>query len=530
MCYLALVMPTIRTLALTALSLSIGWGIRGNFGHEIGALIPGALAAIAVVLTIGRSDWLERIGYFAFFGAIGWSFGGSMSYGQVLGYTHSGHSLSVIYGFASLFVIGFLWGAIGGAGTALSALLTRKRLAEFLMPLGLIFLAWWLQDRFEEWYVSVNSDFRQTSPLYWYDTDWLGVLVAFAVVAIYCLVRRRVDEASSLILHMSVGWWVGFVLLVLVLGLRMTPPRGDNWAGCIGMTAGMLIYFERRGLRDLTRAALLCGAVGGFGFAFADMLKLIGIATGWHTNWHSVMEQLYGAINGVGVALIMSDIADRAPDVSEDDACCVWDHSTAIFFVLIGITYLNFQRNPVEWVKAKAVPETILGVSAESWFALAYIALAVITLLLIRRHRKVPLEFIPQSSLGRAQLFYLVLLWWVVVGNFERSVVAFASTRLITEGVIFLNAAISTLVLMLIPLTVWQPAGNRQPQPRASLWTWKRTALLSSALVLVSVAGSWAIIRSIYGDQVAGQIKRQIRFGAESTATTDKPAAGQPHP
>ena len=32
---------------LTALSLSIGWGIRGNFGHEYGAMIPGALAAMA---------------------------------------------------------------------------------------------------------------------------------------------------------------------------------------------------------------------------------------------------------------------------------------------------------------------------------------------------------------------------------------------------------------------------------------------------------------------------------------------------
>ena len=32
---------------LGALSLSIGWGIRGNFGHEVGAALPGALAAMA---------------------------------------------------------------------------------------------------------------------------------------------------------------------------------------------------------------------------------------------------------------------------------------------------------------------------------------------------------------------------------------------------------------------------------------------------------------------------------------------------
>jgi hypothetical protein len=107
-----------------------------------------------------------------------------MSYGQVLGYTHSGHSLSVVYGFASLFVIGFLWAAIGGAGTALPAVLDRARLAQFSLPLTVIFAAWWLQDLFEEWLVNVNPDYRQVSPLYWKDTDWLGVLVAIVAVIV----------------------------------------------------------------------------------------------------------------------------------------------------------------------------------------------------------------------------------------------------------------------------------------------------------------------------------------------------------
>ena len=100
----------------------MGWGIRGNFGHEYGAMIPGALAAMAAVLLVGAATTGpagRRI--FAMFGALGWSFGGSISYMQVIGYTHSGHSPSVLYGFACLFVIGFLWAALGGAGTALPA-------------------------------------------------------------------------------------------------------------------------------------------------------------------------------------------------------------------------------------------------------------------------------------------------------------------------------------------------------------------------------------------------------------------------
>src|SRR5262245_62325154 len=131
---------------LTALSLSIGWGIRGNFGHEFGAMIPGALAAMGVVLLSGREDWRRRIAYFAMFGALGWSFGGSISYMQVIAYTHSGHLPSQVYGFACLFVVGFLWGALGGAGTALPACLDRERLTALFPPALAVFAAWAVQD------------------------------------------------------------------------------------------------------------------------------------------------------------------------------------------------------------------------------------------------------------------------------------------------------------------------------------------------------------------------------------------------
>src|SRR5947209_3145020 len=161
-----------------ALSLSIGWGIRGNFGHEYGAMIPGALAGLAAVLVSRRSDWQRRSAFFAFFGALGWSFGGSISYMQVIAYTHSGHSGSQLYGFACLFVIGFLWAAIGGAGASLPVFLDRERLTEFFVPLTVVFVAWLIEDAVVAHWFAVNPDFRHTSPLYWYDTDWLAALVA----------------------------------------------------------------------------------------------------------------------------------------------------------------------------------------------------------------------------------------------------------------------------------------------------------------------------------------------------------------
>ena len=125
---------------LPALALSIGWGVRGNFGHEHGAMLPGALAAMAAVLVCARPDWHRRIAFFALFGAIGWAFGGSMSYGHVLSYAHCGEPWNVSYGFASLFLIGFLWAALGAAGTALPAYLTRERLTGLMPPLICFFV------------------------------------------------------------------------------------------------------------------------------------------------------------------------------------------------------------------------------------------------------------------------------------------------------------------------------------------------------------------------------------------------------
>jgi hypothetical protein len=519
--------PTHALFILTALSLSIGWGIRGNFGHEYGAMIPGALAAMAAVLLSGREDWYRRIAYFAFFGALGWSFGGSISYMQVIAYTHSGHSGSVLYGFACLFVIGFLWAAIGGAGTALPAALNRDRLTEFFAPLTAVFIAWCLQDFAEHWLVAVNPDFRQESPLYWYDTDWLAALLAIVSVIVLALIRRRFDEASSLILHMAIGWWIGFLLLVILLGLRMTPPRGDNWAGCLGMVGGMIVYLWRSRLGAVLCAALVTGFVGGFGFATATMLKLIEVRSGWQTNWHSILEQTYGFINGLGIAAVIYWLARRLPILNDKAPTRRWTEVYAVVFVLVGISYLNLQKNPAEWVRLKAVPETLYGYSAESWFNLAYLAIAIAITWSLTRHLKSPLPLVPASTLGKGQLLYLIVLWWMVVGNFDRAQVSFTPQRLVTEGVIHLNAVLCTILLLLCAPSSAMTMMNPSVDFRSAI---TKTISVGTVGMIVAVLLQWAVVRALYGDQFAGHAGKHIRFGPNATATTKKPVPGQPHP
>jgi hypothetical protein len=348
---------------LCGLSLSLGWGIRGNFGHAYGALIPGALAALAACLASGREDWWRRAGSFAFFGALGWSFGGTISYMQVIAYTHSGHWPSQIYDFACLCVIGFLWGALGGAGTALPACLDRDRLTSLFTPTLVVLAAWWLQDLILPLIVPPqSSQSRHESILYWYDTSWVEALVALAAVLLLAAARRRVCWGSRFLLHLAGGWWLGFLAMVLLvdgLGIpfRMTPPRGDNWAGVLGMTGGAFVFLLRNGLATVARAALVTGLFGGAGLAAATFLKLAEVKyvpvllgslfgeSGWQTNWHSILEQTYGLFNGVGIGVAMYSLAGRSPPVRDEPRVHRWTEVVAVGFVLLGITYLNIVKN-----------------------------------------------------------------------------------------------------------------------------------------------------------------------------------------
>jgi hypothetical protein len=530
--------PRLPFFILTALSLSIGWGIRGNFGHEAGVMIAGALSAMAVALLSGREDWQRRVAYFAAFGAVGWCFGGSISYMQVIAYTHSGHSPSVLYGFACLFVIGFTWAAMGGAGTALPAFLTRERLTEFFPALIVLFVSLWVRDIVEIYKGTVDPAFRQTDPFYWYDTDWTAALVAVVVMPPYALVRRRLDEATKLILHMAIGWWVGFLILPVWMGVRMTPPRSDDWAGCLGMMVGMWVYLQRSGLTGVTFASVVTGFIGGLGFASATCLKLVEVTSGLQTNWHSILEQTYGLINGLGVAVAFWLLIPRARTVSENSHIDPdspvsqnlpirrWTDWFAVAFVALLVTYLNMQKNPEQWIEQKAVPEYMYGIHTIHWFNMGFAALSAVVIWLLVSHMRRPLALIPSAWLGKGQLLYLAFLWCMVIMNFERAVVSFAPQRLVTEGVIFLNAVVCTLLVLSHArrdTTATTASLDFRPLLRSAI-------AVGAACMLLSVLAEWGIVRMIYGDRFAGEAGLHIRFGPKATATDNKPAANKPHP
>ncbi|WP_422931254.1 hypothetical protein [Singulisphaera sp. PoT] len=512
--------PSWPTLIFTGLSLSIGWGIRGNFGHETGAMMAGSLSAIAIALTSRREDWQRRVAYFGMLGALGWSFGGSMSYMQVVAYTHSGHSPSVLYGFACLFVIGFLWAAPGGIGTALAAVLDRERLTQLFGPISVVIATWWAQEALLEPWLRARG-----YSLNWHDTDWLGSLTAILAALAYAGVRRKVDLATSLVLYMGIGWWVGFAVLVLVLGMRMTPPRGDNWSGCVGLVGGLFAYCRRYNLGEVARAGLVTGILGGIGFAAASMLKLVEVTSGYDTNWHSILEQTTGLFNGFALAIAMIPIARWSPALSTSGRPRRFTEVYAVGFILVFISYLNFRKNPAEWIRLKAVPAEMMGISAAHWFDIAYILIALTILVPLLRHIRRPLALIPASALGRGQWLFLAHVWWLVVGNFERALVGFTTQRLVTEGVILLNAAVCTLLCVLFPvepIAADSEQGSKEsgiPRPHFSL---RATAIIGCVLASLSILVDWQVVRAIYGDRFAGHAKLHTRFGPQATSS-EKP-------
>jgi hypothetical protein len=167
------------------------------------------------------------------------------------------------------------------------------------------------------------------------------------------------------------------------------------------------------------------------------------------------------------------------------------------------------------------------GLDSFWWFNIAYLAMAVAFVWLMVVHLRHRLPLIPESWVGKGQLLYIVFLWWMVIGNLQRAIPPFHHQRLITEGVIHINAVICTVLIVLLARYVRMAPGHPVTD-YAPLFV--RTVWIGLIGLLVSVAAQTGITRLCYGDQQAPHAGRHLRFGPHATATKDKPKTGQPHP
>lgn len=226
------------SLLLAGMSLGTAWAIRGQFGHEQGAAWAGGLGSLAIILLARRSDWYPKALKATLAGAVGWGLGGMISYGVVVGYGRGSDFGNVYYGLMMLFVIGSLFGFLGG---------------------GLFGLV--LEDSEEK------------------PVPWPGLVTEMIAMAI-----------------------VVYFFLIEQFGYLMTPPRSELWAACLGLAIGLAWYLVRTARQAALRVAVYAGLGGGFGFAFGNFLQVLGIASEIDFNFWNVMEYSIGFFGGIGMA------------------------------------------------------------------------------------------------------------------------------------------------------------------------------------------------------------------------------------
>lgn len=223
---------------IVAMALATAWAIRGQFGHEQGAAWAGAVGGLALVLVSRRKDWCQKMTLVALASAIGWGAGGMISYGRVVGYGRADNFINVFYGLSMLFVIGALFGLLGG---------------------GLVGLV---------------LDSTKNNKVRW----------------------------GALLTEMVAGALVSYFFLIEQIGFKMTPPRSEAWAFVLGAGLAMLWFMARENRNSPIRTAIFAALGGGFGFAFGNFLQVLGNVMEIPFNMWNVMEYSIGFFGGSGMA------------------------------------------------------------------------------------------------------------------------------------------------------------------------------------------------------------------------------------
>ena len=305
-------------LILTALAGGMGWGIRGQYGHETGAMIFGVLVGFVIVLLfMPRASALQAarvIGLFTL--AIG--FGGSMTYGETVGLTmdvgvHGNitephwNPGAYRWGILGLALKGGLW--IGFGGLFLGMGLSGKRYgSREMLGLGLAMLVLFF---FGKWLLNTPFDPEARKLPYFYFSD-----------------HWRWEPAENV------------------------NPRREVWGGLLFAFAGLTSYLAFVKHDRLALNLGLWGIVGGLGFPIGQSFQA---AFNWdskhftETSWWQIgvnswnmMEVTFGMIAGFSIGLgtwlnrgaISQD--GRTDDVSLSPVAEAWLVGLYVYLLLIG--------------------------------------------------------------------------------------------------------------------------------------------------------------------------------------------------
>ncbi|MCA9212909.1 MAG: hypothetical protein KDB27_07590, partial [Planctomycetales bacterium] len=216
----------IASVVLTAAAAGMGWGIRGQYGHETGAMIAGALASITLVMLYIPNATSLAAARAAAMMTVAIGIGGQMTYGQTVGLTHDSNLIgnweALQWGMIGLGIKGAVWIGFGGLflGMGLSSAKYRPfdMFVLFVVMFGLMFLGIWLLNspyapsaKEIPWiYFSDNWYFEPDQDLSPRRETWGGLLLALLGAGCYAFFVRRDRLALRMLLVGMLAGGLGF--------------------------------------------------------------------------------------------------------------------------------------------------------------------------------------------------------------------------------------------------------------------------------------------------------------------------------
>ena len=315
--------PWWLSMLLCGMAGGMGWGIRGQYGHESGAMMAGLLvsSAIAMLFLRGADGW-------GTVRAIAWctitiGFGGSETYGQTIGLTQNAHLIgntsALLWGMLGLAIKGGLWIGFAGCflGMGLGGIDYRRRdiiAITLALPLLYVLGVWLLNSPFDpatrqlpRIYFSETWDWKTSGEVKPRFEAWGGLLLAMAGLLFYCSAIRR-DRLA---------WRLGIAGLI---------------GGAIGFPGGQCLQANHAWNAEWYRS--------GF-FAALDP----------HMNWWNMMEISFGTIMGAALGLCvwknrhLIHVSTLSPPIQST--------LTDVSLLLIHVTLLSLSEFAgVPWVDA----------------------------------------------------------------------------------------------------------------------------------------------------------------------------------
>ena len=267
----------ILAVLLPSMAAGMGWGIRGQYGHETGAMIAGALASLTLVLLFAPHFSSLAGARAAALMTVAIGIGGSMTYGQTVGLTQDtplvGHWEALRWGMLGLTIKGGIWIGFGGVflGMGLSGKTYRvwEMVGVMAGLMGLYYFGTWL----------INTPF---------------------------------DPANKILpyIYFSDNWY-----------FEPDPtlkPRREVWGGMLAALVGLIAYTRIVRKDQLALRIGIAGFLaGGLGFPGGQAVQSYHAwnsaafaASSWNSyfgffNWWNMMETtfglIWGAVLGLGV-------------------------------------------------------------------------------------------------------------------------------------------------------------------------------------------------------------------------------------